>query len=133
MLSAQGISAETFQNHMIMLAENEDIQKVYNVRNDEGFRVFYVNLGCYGDYHADDPVESLNGDVYLFNEGAIFFHNITFTLDLLRIHDDAENMVFYEFIYSDEKSRHYIEVKFVERNERWELVDVAITKVKQAY
>lgn len=132
-VSAQDIPAETFQHHMIKIAENTDIQKNFNVRNEEGFRTFYINLGCYGQYHQDAPVKSLNGDVYLYNEGSIFFHDIAYTLDLLRITDEDNGMVFYEFVYTTEKNRQYIEVKFVKRYEEWELVDVAISKVKRAY
>ncbi len=131
--TAQDTPAETFQSHMMKVAENTDIQKNFNVRNEDGFRIFYINLGCYGHYHQDTPIESLNGDVYLYNEGAVFFHDITYTLDLLRITDDDENMVFYEFVYTTEKKRQYIEAKFVKRYDKWELVDVAISKVKQAY
>lgn len=132
-INAQDLPVATFQNHMAAVAENEDIQKNFNIRNEEGYRIFYINLGCYGQYHQDTPIESLNGDVFLYNEGAIFFHDITYTLDLLRVTDDDDNMVFYEFVYTNEKARHYIETKFVKRYEKWELVDVAISKVKRAY
>lgn len=131
--AAQEIPAETFRNHMIMIAQNEDIQKQYNVRDEEGGRVFYFNLGCYSQFHQDEPLESRNGDVYLWNEGTVFFYKIPYTLDLLRIRDDEENIVYYEFVYSTEKSRHYIEAKFVKRYDAWEFVDVAISKVKEAY
>jgi hypothetical protein len=131
--TAQEIPAGTFQQHMVKIAENEDIQKTYDVRNEEGYRLFYFDLGCNGQYHQQEPIESKNGDVYLWNEGSVFFHKIPYTLDLLRIRDNDDNMVFYEFVYTTEKNRHYIEAKFVKRYDEWELVDVTISKVKQAY
>ena len=131
--AAQEIPAETFRSHMIMIAQNEDIQKQYNVRDEDGERVYYFNLGCYEHFHLEEPAESRAGDVYLWNKGSVFFYKIPYTLDLLRIRDDEENILFYEFVYSTEKGRHYIEAKFVKRYDVWEFVDVAISRVKQAY
>lgn len=132
-VAAQDIPAGTFRDHMIKIAENEDIQKIYNVRDEDGHRVFYIDLGCYDQYKQKESIESRNGDVYLWDEGTVFFFKIPYTLDLLRIRDDGENIVFYEFVYSTEKARHYIEAKFVKRYDDWEFVDVAISKVKEAY
>lgn len=130
---AQQIPAETFREHMLMISENEDILKKYKVEDDEGNPLFYINLGTYGDYHLDKPLQNRNGEVYLYNQGAIFFYDVPYYLELLSAEEMDNGMVFYKFNYFDGKKKYFIEVKFGNRYDKWELVDVAITKVKAAY
>jgi hypothetical protein len=80
-----------------------------------------------------EPLGNKNGDVYLWNEGAIAFHDVIYTLNLLRIRQPEENIAFYELVYHDGKTKYFIEVKFVKRYQKWELVDTALTKLKEAY
>ncbi|MCF8365375.1 MAG: hypothetical protein K9H16_06315 [Bacteroidales bacterium] len=130
---AQQIPAESFRNHMLMISENEDILKKYKVEDEEGNPLFYINLGSFGDYHQDKPLQNQTGEVYLWNQGAIFFYDVKFALDLLSAEEMEDGMIFYKFNYFDGKKKYFIEVKFGNRYNKWELVDVAITKVKAAY
>lgn len=133
MASAQEIPADVFRQHMIMVAENQDILKRYKVADEQGNPLFYINLGNYGVYHQAEPVPNKNGELFLWNQGAIFFYNIEYALELLTVEEMEDGMVFYRFNYFNGKKKFFIEVKFGNRYDRWELVDVAITKVKGAY
>jgi hypothetical protein len=131
--ASQDMPAETFRQHIIAITENKVIQEKYLVEDQDRRRVYYINLGCYHQYHQMDPAENKNGDVYIWNEGAIAFHDVVYTLDLLRIRQPEENIVFYDLVYHDGKTKYFIEVKFVKRYHDWELVDTALTKLKEAY
>jgi hypothetical protein len=130
--SSQTIPAEDFKTHILMISENEDIQKKYQVE-EEGNRVVYFNLGNYEVYHQKEPIKNRFGEVFLWDEGTIAFRKIPYTLDLLRIREEGDNLVFYELTYDDGKEKNFMEIKFVKRYQDWELVDVAISKVKKAY
>jgi len=130
--ASQIIPAEDFTTQILIISENEDILKKYQVE-EEGKQVVYFNLGHYGDYHQKEPIKNRFGEVYLWDEGTIAFHKIPYTLDLLRIREEGDNLVFYELTYDDGKEKNYMEIKFVQRHQDWELVDVAISKVKKAY
>lgn len=132
-ISAQDIPTDVFQEHMIVVSENQDVLKKYKVANEEGNPVFYINLGKYGDYHQAEALQNKNGEVFLWNEGAIFFYDVKFALGLLSAEEADDGMIYYKFNYFDGKKKYFIEVKFGNRYEKWELVDVAITKVKAAY
>ncbi|HZK06889.1 MAG TPA: hypothetical protein VFC92_01695 [Bacteroidales bacterium] len=130
---SQEIPAETFQKHIIAITETKVVQEKYLVEDQDHRRVYYINLGCYDQYHQMESLENKNGDVYLWNEGAVVFHDVDYTLDLLRIREPDENIAFYELVYNDGKTKYFIEVKFVKRYQDWELVDTALTKIKEAY
>jgi len=132
-ISAQHIPDDVFQQHMIMISENQDIQKKYKVADEEGNPLFYVNLGTYADYHQAEALQNKNGEVFLWNEGAIFFYDVKFALELLSAEEADDGMIYYKFNYFDGKKKYFIEVKFGNRYDKWELVDVAISKVKTAY
>jgi len=130
---AQQIPADVFQEHMIVVSENRDILKKYKVADEEGNPLFYINLGSYGKYHQVEPIENRNGELYLWNSESIFFYDVPYALELLSIEEMDDGMLFYRFNYFDGKKKYFIEVKFGNRYNKWELVDVAITKVKAAY
>jgi hypothetical protein len=130
---SQDIPAETFRRHIIAVTESAPVQEKYLVEDQDHRRVYYIHLGCYNQYHQMEPIENKNGDVYLWNEGAIAFHDVSYTLDLLRIRQSEDNIVFYELVYYDGKTKYFIETKFVKRYQDWELVDTALTKLKEAY
>ncbi|NCA85566.1 MAG: hypothetical protein EOM83_08330 [Clostridia bacterium] len=131
--ASQDLPAETFRLHIIAITETKVIQEKYLVEDEDHRRVYYINLGCFDQYHQMEPFENKNGDVYLWNEGAVAFHDVVYTLDLLRIRQPEENIVFYELVYHDGKTKYFIEVKFVKRYQNWELVDTALTKLKESY
>jgi hypothetical protein len=130
---AQIIPAETFREHILMISENREILKKYKVEDEEGNSLFYVNVGKYGDYHQAEPIRNRTGEVYLWNQGAIFFYDVEFAIELLSVEENEDGMVFYKFDYHDGKKKYFIEVKFGNRYDKWELVDVAISRVKKAY
>lgn len=132
-IAAQEIPADIFQEHMIVVSENQDVLKKYKVADEEGNPVFYINLGKYGQYHQEKPFQNRNGELYLWNSESLFFFDLPYALELLSIEDTDDNMLFYRFNYFDGKKKYFIEVKFGNRYNKWELVDVAITKVKAAY
>ena len=131
--AAQDIPDETFRQQIIAITETNTVQEKYLVEDQDRRRVYYINLGCYDQYHQMEPLGNKNGDVYLWNEGAIAFHDVIYTLNLLRIRQPEENIAFYELVYHDGKTKYFIEVKFVKRYRNWELVDTALTKLKEAY
>jgi len=131
-ISAQHIPVDVFQEHLIMISENQDILKKYKVADEEGNPLFYVNLGNYVDYHQAEALQNTNGEVFLWNPGAIFFYDVKFALELLSAEEADDGMIYYKFNYFDGKKKYFIDVKFGNRNNKWELVDVAITKVKVA-
>ncbi|MDD2632855.1 MAG: hypothetical protein RBR47_10770 [Bacteroidales bacterium] len=131
--TSQEIPTETFRQHVIAITETNAVQEKYLVEEQDRQRVYYINLGCYDQYHQMEPLQNKNGDVYLWNEGAIAFHDVIYTLNLLRIRQPEENIAFYELVYHDGKTKYFIEVKFVKRYQKWELVDTALTKLKEAY
>ncbi len=130
--AGQIVPAKDFTTQTLMISENEEILKKYQVE-EEGKRVVYFNLGNYGVYHQKEAIKNRFGEMYLWDEGTIAFRKTPYTLDLLRIREEGDNLVFYELTYDDGKEKNYMEIKFVKRYQDWDLVDVAISKVKKAY
>jgi len=130
---SQEIPVETFHNQIIAVTESKVVQEKYLVEDQDHQRVYYINLGCFDKYHQMESIENKNGDVYLWSEGAIAFHDVAYTLGLLRIRQPEDKIAFYEMVYHDGKTKYFIEVKFVKRYQDWELVDAALTKLKEAY
>ncbi|MFP4469982.1 MAG: hypothetical protein ACLFPE_04830 [Bacteroidales bacterium] len=131
--SAQEVPEDIFENHMQILINDKDFIKEYGVSAQDKSRQLYINLGCYEQYHRVDPIDVNGRPLFLWNEGTIFFNEVEYPLELLRIRYPDENMVFYEFTYMLDKKKHFVEVKFVKRYQNWELVDIATTKLNQAY
>jgi hypothetical protein len=131
--SAQHIPSDVFKEHMIIVSENEDILKKYKVADEEGNPLFYINLGSFDKYHQVEPIQNRNGELYLWNSASVFFYDVPYFLELLSIEEMDDGMLFYRFNYFDGKKKYFMEVKFGNRYNKWELVDVAITKVKVAY
>ena len=131
--TSQDIPADTFRQQIIDITETKIVQEKYLVEDQDHRRVYYINLGCYDQFQQKESIENKNGEVYLWNEGAVAFHDVIYTLDLLRIRQPEENIIFYELEYHVGNAKYFIEVKFVKRNQNWELVDTALTKLKEAY
>lgn len=127
---AQQIPIDTFQKHMIMVSENTDVLKKYKVADEEGNPLFYINLGSFGTYHQDEALKNCNGELYLWNPESIFFFNVSYALELLSIDELDNDEIKYAFNYFNGKRKYYIEAKFGNQNTTWELMDVAITKVR---
>lgn len=129
-LFAQDVSPEIFRSHTIELAKHPKITKTFSMIDEENNFHLYVNVSSFEEYYVEKPIEFTGHKIFFWKEGSLAFFNVEQEIRLVTVMQPAENVTVYEFISQVDQKRFLLQVRFVMRNEKWELADLKRSRIK---
>lgn len=126
----QDVSPQIFQAHATELAKHPKITKTFSMIDEENNFHLYINVSSFEEYYTDKTIEFAGHKIFLWKEGSLAFFDVEQEIRLVTLMQPAENVAVYEFISQVDQKRFLLQVRFVMRNDKWELADLKRSRIK---